>query len=286
MAIVKTKAYSKRYQVKPRRRRAGKTDYKARRGLVVQDKRKYNSPKYRFVVRFSNKDICAQVVAATVVGDEVLTSAYAHELPRYGVKLGLTNFAAAYCVGLLCARRLLQKMGLDELYKGKEEADGEMFEIEEDEEKRPFRCLLDVGIVNTTTGHKVFAVMKGAVDGGLDIPHNEKRFPAYTKDDGFDAEVLKQHIFGEHVQEYMNYLEEEDEERYNLQFGRYIKEGIKGDDLPGLYEKAHELIREDPSPKPTEKTRPAEVKEYRQRKISYEERQERLKQRMKDILDA
>ena len=35
----------------------------------------------------------------------------------------------------------------------------------------PFRCVLDVGLKRTTTGAKVFAAMKGAVDGGLDIPH-------------------------------------------------------------------------------------------------------------------
>lgn len=286
MTIIKGKAYSRRFQVKPRRRREGKTDYRARRMLVVQDKRKYNTPKYRLVVRFTNRDIIAQVVAATVTGDNVLTSAYAHELPRYGVKAGLTNYAAAYCVGLLCARRMLQKLGLDEKYKGVEEVTGEMFEIEEDDDRRPFRALLDVGIVNTTTGHKVFAVMKGAVDGGLDVPHNEKRFPAYTKDEGFDAEVLKSHIFGEHVQEYMNYLEEEDEDRYKQQFGHYIKEGIKGDDLPEMYEKAHEAIRADPSPKNTEKKRPASVKSYREKKITREERQQRLKDKIKTMLEA
>jgi large subunit ribosomal protein L5e len=89
----------------------------------------------------------------------VLTSAYAHELPAYGIKLGLTNFAAAYAVGLLCARRHLEKVGLGETYKGVEEADGEMFEIEEDEDKRPFRCLLDVGLNSCTTGNKVFGAM-------------------------------------------------------------------------------------------------------------------------------
>lgn len=51
----KNKAYSKRYQTKWRRRREGKTDYQARRRLITQDKRKYNSPKYRIVVRFTNK---------------------------------------------------------------------------------------------------------------------------------------------------------------------------------------------------------------------------------------
>lgn len=43
---------------------------------------------------------------AKIVGDLTLSSAYAHELPRYGVKVGLKNYAAAYCVGLLLARRV------------------------------------------------------------------------------------------------------------------------------------------------------------------------------------
>jgi len=36
----------------------------------------------------------------------VVCSAYSHELPRYGVKVGLTNYSAAYCTGLLLARRV------------------------------------------------------------------------------------------------------------------------------------------------------------------------------------
>ena len=43
---------------------------------------------------------------AKIVGDFTLSSAYAHELPNYGVKVGLKNYAAAYCVGLLLARRV------------------------------------------------------------------------------------------------------------------------------------------------------------------------------------
>ncbi|KAG2264201.1 hypothetical protein Bca52824_071280 [Brassica carinata] len=78
----KKQAYFKRYQVKFRRRRDGKTDYRARIRLINQDKNKYNTPKYRYVVRFTNKDIIAQIVSATITGDIVLASAYAHELPR------------------------------------------------------------------------------------------------------------------------------------------------------------------------------------------------------------
>jgi len=33
-------------------------------------------------------------------------AAYSHELPKYGIKVGLTNYAAAYCTGLLVARRV------------------------------------------------------------------------------------------------------------------------------------------------------------------------------------
>ena len=37
---------------------------------------------------------------------------------------------------------------------------------------------------------QVFAALKGALDGGLDIPHNEKRFVGYDPDaKEFDAEV-------------------------------------------------------------------------------------------------
>lgn len=64
----------------------GKTDYQARLKLTLQDKNKYNSPKYRFVVRFTNKDIVCQIIYAKVRGDVVLAAAYSHELPNYGVK--------------------------------------------------------------------------------------------------------------------------------------------------------------------------------------------------------
>ena len=51
VAIKKNNSYHSRFQVKWRRRREGKTDYYARKKLVNQDKRRYNSPKLRLVVR-------------------------------------------------------------------------------------------------------------------------------------------------------------------------------------------------------------------------------------------
>jgi len=104
--VLKNKAYFKRFQTKYRRRREGKTDYYQRLRLVIQDKNKYNSPKYRLVVRFTNRDCICQIVYSRIDGDHVMAAAYSHELPRYGIKLGLTNYAAAYATGLLVTRRL------------------------------------------------------------------------------------------------------------------------------------------------------------------------------------
>lgn len=54
-----------------------------------------------------------------------------------------------------------------------------------------------------------------------------KRFPGYDAESGeFNAEVHRNHIFGKHVSNYMQQLEEEDEEAYKRQFARFIKLGI------------------------------------------------------------
>jgi large subunit ribosomal protein L5e len=63
--------------------------------LIAQDKNKYNSPKYRLVVRFTNTDVICQIVYSKIRGDICMTAAYSHELKRYGIKVGLTNYAAA-----------------------------------------------------------------------------------------------------------------------------------------------------------------------------------------------
>ena len=255
---MKNKAYFKRFQTKFRRRREGKTDYRQRHKLITQDKNKYNSPKYRLVVRFTNRYVICQIVYAEIGGDKVLCSANSKELAKHGLSVGLKNYAAAYCTGLLVARRLLKQLGLDEIYTGVEEPTGDVvstvvngrtyFVDEVDEERRPFRALLDVGIKNTTTGARVFGAMKGARDGGLDIPHSNKRFPGYTRDTKqFDADAHKAHIMGEHVADYMREMEEDDEENYQKHFSSYIAQEIEADDLEELYEKVHTSIREDPS---------------------------------------
>jgi large subunit ribosomal protein L5e len=261
--VLKNSAYSKRYQVKYRRRRQGKTDYQARRRMVVQDKNKYNQPKYRLVARITNHDVICQVVQPKIIGDHTLCAAYARELPKYGVDVGLTNYAACYATGLLCARRLLTKLGMADTYEGCTEPDGEMFMVEEEGDRRPFSCVLDVGLTRTTTGARVFGCLKGAVDGGLSIPHSEKRFPGYDGDGKeLDAEVHKKYIFGGHVAEYMEQLEEEDPEKYQSQFAKYIEKELEADGLEELYTECHAKIRENPVLEPTAKKAGSEYAKF------------------------
>jgi len=282
--VTKNKPYFKRFQVKYRRRREGKTDYRARRRLVLQDKNKYNSPRYRLVVRFTNKDVIAQIVYSKIVGDFVLAAAYSHELPRYGVSFGLTNWAATYATGLLLARRLLKKLHLDSKYHGSK-VTGEDFNVEEGEGARPFKAILDVGLFRTSTGARVFAALKGATDGGLNIPHSPSRWPGYEKEgDKLDAVVLRKYIYGGHVRDYMEKLQAEDPEKYQKQFSRYVKAGITAEKLEELYKTAHKGIRANPVHEKKKKEEKKEgdkkvkPKRYHRVALSLAQRKDRVRQ--------
>ncbi|XP_060069701.1 large ribosomal subunit protein uL18-like [Ylistrum balloti] len=287
--VVKNKAYFKRFQVKFRRRREGKTDFFARKRLVVQEKNKYNTPKYRLIVRFTNKDIICQIAYARIEGDHIICCAYAHELPKYGVKVGLTNYSAAYCTGLLLARRLLKQFKLDSVYAGQTEVDGDEYYVEDvDGEAGAFRCYLDTGLIRTSTGARVFGALKGAVDGGLDIPHSTKRFPGYDGESNeFNAEVHRNHIFGKHVAGYMAHLQEEDEDAYKRQFSRFIKHGLNSENLEEMYKKGHAAIRANPDRATKAKKEPAgKVKRWNRSKMSRLQREDRVKQRKAHFLKS
>merc|ERR1719464_1320493 len=144
-------------------------------------------------------------------------------------------------------------MGMDDTFKGKEELDGEEYHVEDEEsERRPFKCILDVGIRTTCVGARMWGALKGAVDGGLHIPHSNKNFPGYkpAEDKGaepeYDAEAHKERIFGGHLKEYMESLQEEDATKYEAHFSKFIAADIDGEGLEEMYSKAHAGIRENP----------------------------------------
>mmetsp|Transcript_13174 Transcript_13174/g.22337 ORF Transcript_13174/g.22337 Transcript_13174/m.22337 type:complete len:331 (-) Transcript_13174:162-1154(-) len=269
--IVKNKAYSMRMQVKPKRRRQGKTDFYARRRLVMQKKNKYDSKKYRLVVRRTCTKIICQIIYSTMTGDRVLCAADSTELKNHGLTAGLTNYSAAYCTGLLIARRLLKQVGLAEMYKANDKVDGTMFNVEEDiQDKRPFKALLDVGISATTTGARLFGALKGACDGGVNVPHTTKRFPGYTQskvqavtnkrgktvdnektEASYNAKVHRDRIFGVHVTTYMNELKKEDPAKFKRQFSQWEKclTANKAKTCEELYKKVHKAIIANPDRK-------------------------------------
>lgn len=203
--------------------------------------------------------------------------------------MGLTNYAAAYCTGLLLARRLLKKLKLDSLYQGCLEVKGDEYNVEAvDDGPGAFKCYLDVGLQRTSTGARIFGAMKGAVDGGLNIPHSTKRFPGFDSESKeFNAEVHRNHIFGQHVANYMKSLAEEDKEAYQRQFSQYIKNGITADSIEGMYKKAHDAIRADPSPAPkkTPKAKDQKPKRWNKKKLTLANRKDRVAQKKKAFLE-
>lgn len=138
-------ARNSRYSTPFRRRRSGKTDYKARKALVI-------SGKPRLVARASIKNALAQIVVAKPAGDEVLVSAHSRELiKKYNWKAPIGNLPSAYLTGFLC--------GLKAKSGGIEEAN------------------LDIGLHAPTQGAQVFAILKGVLDAGMDVSHSEEKLP-------------------------------------------------------------------------------------------------------------
>ena len=280
--VQKNNAYFKRFQVKFRRRREGKTDYYQRKRLIYQRKNKYATPKWRFVVRRTATRIICQVISSTIEGDKIKTSADSGELKRFGLTAGLTNYSAAYCTGLLCARRLMKILDADNKAKSIEtkysetfnlvtESTGEYFKFDELLEKkkieiRPFTCFLDLGLASATVGNRVFAAVKGAVDGGLNVPHSDKIFPKVKEDkDGkkkdAKANPHRDRIYGIHVQIYMELIKK-DEKRFKLQFNNWNEclKATKVAKIEDLIKKVHAEIRKNPDRVVSKKVKGAKQK--------------------------
>jgi large subunit ribosomal protein L18 len=184
-------AKNSRYRVPPRRRIEGKTDYKARKALVL-------SGKPRFVARTTLKNVTAQIIVAKPKGDEVLSAAHSRELvKKYGWRAPAGNIPAAYLTGLLC--------GLKAKTKGMTEA------------------ILDMGLYSPSKGSRIFAVLNGVVDAGLNVPHSEEKLD-------------KSKIKGEHIAKYAKSLAS-DSEGYQMRFSQYLEKKLPPEELPEHFAK-------------------------------------------------
>lgn len=301
--VLKNKAYFKRYQTKFRRRRECKTNYHSRKALIIQDLNKYVTPKYRLVARITSGKVIAQIAYATLKGDKVLAQATSAELKKYGLKNAFTSYSAAYATGLLLARRLLKQLKLDNTFKGVGKIDGNMYDVSTQvaESRRPFTAVLDIGIRRPTIGNRVFAVLKGATDGGIHIPHSSRKYPGYSKgatkkDSKYDAAVHKKRIYGGHIDEYMKTLKKDRAEDFKKQFGLWENtlKDAKVASVEALFTKIFEEIRKSPDFQKTKKEKKApkyedarktvvvtsKGKYTRARKLTREERRQNVAKKM------
>lgn len=175
-----------RYHVAFRRRRRNITDYRMRKSMI-------SSGTPRLIVRFSTRYINAQLAEALVEGDRILASVYSKELEQFGWKASFKNIPSAYLTGLL--------LGKKSLANGIENA------------------ILDIGLRRPTTGARIFAVLKGAIDAGVKIPYDEQVLPNASR------------IKGEHIASFAKSLIEEDQQQYEKSFSKYISKSLKPEQL-------------------------------------------------------
>ena len=168
---------NKTFTVKQRRRQEGKTDYRKRLKLIM-------SGKPRLVVRRSSTMITAQIIKYEEKGDKIVATVRSDALKKLGWNYNLRNIPSAYLVGLLIAQ------------KAKENSISE--------------AILDIGLNKAVPGSRLFAVLKGAIDNGLNIPHSADILPSDDR------------IAGKHVESYAQSMKEKKEE-YDKRFSGYIK---------------------------------------------------------------
>lgn len=159
-----------KYSVPFRRRREGKTDYRARKAMIL-------SKMPRIATRGSLTHMTVQIVNAKVEGDEVLASAHSKELVReYGWKAACGNVPAAYLTGLLCGLKALQK-GIK-------------------------KAILDIGLRTPVKGSRVFAALRGVLDAGLEVPHSEEILPDESRIKGEHIANYAKMLASENPEEY------------------------------------------------------------------------------------
>jgi len=143
-----------------RRRRENKTDYRLRLSLL-------KSEMPRIVVRRTNKYFIVQAVESKEAQDKVTHTVTSKDLLKEGLDKkfsgSLKSIPAAYLTGLLFAKKIGDKK----------------------------EYILDLGMTRTLSGSRVYAVVKGLIDGGLNVRANEKIFP---NDQRIAGEHLKDEV--------------------------------------------------------------------------------------------
>lgn len=128
-----------------KRRMKRKTDYDSRERMLVG-----NVP--RMVVRKTNRYMLVQFVESKAAQDKVLSTTLSRELCDFGYPkaYSVKNLAGAYLTGFLAASKVLKSVK---------------------------KAILDIGMLKSSKGNRLYATLKGAVDAGMDVPHSEDMLP-------------------------------------------------------------------------------------------------------------
>lgn len=181
-------ARNKRYTVKYKRKLNKKTDYRQRKILLA-------SKKPRLIIRKSLKNLTAQIANFDKKGDKVIVTATTAELKKLGWNYS-NNLSTAYLLGLLIGKKA--------------------------EKNKIKEAILDLGLLPSSKGSKIYSVMKGAIDAGLKVPHNKNVLPPEDR------------INGKHIVAYAESLKS-DQNKLRRQFSQ------KKDDPLKISEKLKEL---------------------------------------------
>lgn len=226
------------YRVQYRRRREGKTDYKARRALVL-------SKIPRLIVRGSLKHMTVQIAEAQPSGDRVITSANSRELIKtYGWKGSCSNLPSAYLTGFLC--------GLRAVGKGVKKA------------------ILDIGLFYPTKGSRIFAALKGAMDAGVEIPCDREKLPDEGRVSGQHvAEYAKQLSSDEQTayhKQFSKYIKENIQPEQIPTYFSETKERIAESFKPKEEKKKESEAEAEPKVKPKARAKPKTARKPRKKK--------------------
>ena len=190
-------ARGSRYKVPFRRRREGKTHYYRRKKMIL-------SGIPRFVIRKTNKHVIVQIADAKQKGDKILVQANSKELSKYGWNYGTKNLPAAYLVGLLAAKKA-QNLKLK-------------------------KVITDFGLHPPNPESRLFATVKGAIDGGLSINCPEDHFPKEAR------------LQGKHIAEFAQAIKKSKKATMQNQFSSTIKQGLNLEKIPDNFEESKAKI--------------------------------------------
>jgi large subunit ribosomal protein L18 len=188
--------YGKTRTIPYRRKRQSRTNYKKRLALL-------KSGQNRLVIRRSLNTITTQIIAYSPDGDKVVASATSKELNKMGWKAHKANIPSAYLTGLLLGTKA--------------------------KKKNIKKVVFDLGLQIPIKGGRLFAALKGVVDAGMEINHDEEALPS------------EERIAGKHIAEYASKLKA-DQQKYAKQFSRYTKDNINPEDLCKIFDETKKKV--------------------------------------------